>query len=149
MIEPLNTTPQPTSETATSPSAIAATAASPIARFRNPLELSGAYNPLTHGRVQVDMPKDDLNFFRSINPVKGMMQTTINILLVKLQTQLKSHGITTVTQCREYCDFLNNIHVTDGRESIVPIGSTPAGPVPKTSARNVRAGKKITPSKNT
>lgn len=131
---------------------------SPTLRFRNPLELTGEYNRELHGRIQVDLPKEDLYFFQSINPARGVMQTTINILLVKLQAQLKSHGITNVAQCREYCDFVLNARLTDGREvagvtngiaSTIPTGSTPSGPMSTPNAPHVVGRKKKSPRKNT
>jgi len=131
--------------------------------FENPLALSGAYQPDLHSRIQVDMPREERDFFVSIRPTKNTMQTLINILLVKLQTQLKHHGITTVIQQREFCEYITECRIEDGRDgrteaSIasavasaaanarpviihatagnVHIGGTAARPVPEASSSN-------------
>jgi hypothetical protein len=62
------------------------------------------------------MPREERDFFVSIRPTKNTMQTLINILLVKLQTQLKHHGITTVIQQREFCEYITDCRIEDGRD---------------------------------
>ena len=92
------------------------------------------------------MPREDRDFFVSIRPTKNTMQTLINILLVKLQTQLKHHGITTVIQQREFCEYISQCRIEDGRAgdaiidtsaiASVPIGSTVARPLSEASPSN-------------
>ena len=127
--------------------------------FENPLALSGAYQPDLHSRIQVDMPREERDFFVSIRPTKNTMQTLINILLVKLQTQLKHHGITTVIQQREFCEYITECRIEDGRAhsvaayvntartTAVSIGGTAARPVPEASPSNDGRGETQTSRK--
>jgi hypothetical protein len=126
--------------------------------FENPLALSGAYQPEIHSRIQIDMPREDRDFFVSIRPTKNTMQTLINILLVKLQTQLKQHGITTVIQQKEFCEYVTNCRIKDGRTAgtntdnatiaTISNGSPVARALSKTSASNDGRGETKTLSKN-
>lgn len=141
------------------------TQSQPPPNLKNPLALAGTYNKDSHARFQVDMPKEDYNFFRRIDISKGLMQTLCNILLLKLQTQLKHHGITDISQQPEFREFVANVRITDGREvtraaeSIVyriepitaptiPNGITTNRSVPQTSPPNVGKRKARTPRKD-
>ena len=120
----------------------------PNLAFKNPLELSGRYDPNTHSRVQVDMPKADKDFFCSIRPTKNTMQTVINYLLVKLQNELKSRNITTVIEQQEFCDYVRCCRISDGRDENGTIaGSTPNRPVSEASAPDDNGRKAKAPRK--
>lgn len=63
--------------------------------FHNPYAgLTLNANKANRHRTTIDCSRIDVTFLNSLHGRKGTLQTTINLLLVKLITQLKQNGIT-------------------------------------------------------
>lgn len=119
-------------------------------KLDNPWEIPGSFNADEELRINIDMPKDKVNFFRSIRPGKGTMPALCNTLLDKLQQTLEKHGITHFTQLSEFCEFVAKCNIVDGRaNAISPLAGSPTpGAVSEARSSNVNGGKKGAPRQN-
>ena len=77
----------------------------------NPFPIPSDSTSSQYHRSQVDMPKDFYLFFRGINPQRGLMQSLINTLLLKLQTELKANGITSFNELHEFNEFVSKCRI--------------------------------------
>jgi hypothetical protein len=105
-------------------------------KFTNPYPL-GPYNPETHARINAEVPKDWYMSIRAMVPTGGI-QTTACILWHKLEQLCKQKGISNATDANRFINLVNNLILSDGRES----GSTPSGFVRDTYAPDERRTKK-------
>lgn len=75
--------------------------------------------PRTTGRVVSDI---DINLHRKLLAIRpsprGVIQTTVNILLSKLDNELTRHGITDYSHCDEFERFVTGLKLVDGREAV-------------------------------
>lgn len=84
-------------------------------KLDNPWEIPGAFNANEEYRINIDMPKGEVNFFRSIRPNRGTMPALCNTLLLKLKDALIQHGIQHFSQINEFCEFVRYCRIVDGR----------------------------------
>ena len=127
----------------------------PLKPFLNPYPTEGNYDPLIHSRLCADMPKAPYQFLQSINPQRGSMQTTVNLLIEKLITSLKQHGITDITRIEDAKIFIANCTVnfdSAGAVNAITRTNVPQQPanstLPQASAPNDGLGTSGTPVKN-
>lgn len=104
-------------------------------RFRNPWGITGKFDASVHARFQIDLFKEDYYWFKSICPVKGGMQTTVNILLLKLKNELIKRNITSVADLEQFQEFVAGCELQLSGLSRIP-GSTSSRSLPETSPRN-------------
>lgn len=98
--------------------------------FTNPYHIEGDYDGRIQRRIAADVPIAVVDQLKSTCPTQGVIQTTINILINKLLTELTKKGITDVTRQDDFKQYVANVIFTDGRDGYEPTGSATAGAVP-------------------
>ena len=123
-----------------------------IKQFTNPYPTVGNYNPVTHARLCADMPKAPYQFLQSINPQRGAMQTTVNLLVEKLTTALKQNGITDITRIEDAKHFIANCTISCASARPAEQPTVPERPasstLPQAGAPNDGRGTAGTPNKD-
>lgn len=130
----------------------------PKPTLEDPWAIVGGYNNKEEIRVTWDMPRAKHRFLRGVLPVRNGMSSILNTLLDKLITKCEQNGIKTIEQLEQFCEFVRDCRIEDGRgfDATIPAtnsastpGSTTNRPVSDSASPNVPARKARGVRKNT